>query len=197
MKKLTFLFLRRISFNSFISAFISLTSSFNDFSFSPLFSDSFFLGGAAVILKAINGNQSVQSLIITNNQYSSGSWNNYTDTIVVDETDGYFVNVMDTYIDNLIIDSAYDRNKYLLKSTKIKKKLTRYNAKQWIFDLKNYLLFDKVGIEWIDYSFQLLDNRNVTVQHNVLEVTDKIVIIQTNVNCDGTVYLTVDQSAFS
>ena len=155
--------------------------------------DSLFFGGGTIILKAI-GNQTVHSLIMMNNQYSSGDYDNYTNTIIIDETNGYFVDIIDTIIENLIIDAAYNRNKYLLKSTKVQRKLTKYGANQWIFDLSDYLLFDNVGIGWIGYSFQLLGDQNKTVQHNLLQFVGKTVIIQTNVKCDGTVYLTVDQS---
>ena len=162
--------------------------------------DTFFLGGAKVILQSNMHNASVTGLSIRDSQYVVGGYKNgIPSTVVLNETAGKFGVVKDVFIDDVMILN----DGYKLKTSKYGMKLSLQNAQQWVFDFSDVLLFDveMVPIEWVDYTLQFDEIGNgVNVwdyKHILRKAEGMKVIIETNMPCNATVYVTVDQSKYT
>ena len=159
--------------------------------------ETFFLGGGTIVLKANKTNDEIIGLVISDSQYNDASG---TPTITLNENgNNKFTSVLNMVVKNTMIQE----NAFVIKSSSAMRSLSLINSTQWFFNFSDVLLFDaqNIGIQWVDYTF-VLDNSingdsNGIVKHMVRKPVGLTVTVQTNVACNATVHMRVDQSVHS
>ena len=158
--------------------------------------DTFFLGGGTLMLKATSPKSEILSLNFRDSQYKIGNEKIHNvSTITLDESNGNKF----TKVYNFVVDGIMNKNGvYDYKSPNYQTSLYIKNSTKWIFDFKDVLLFDNIGINQVEYNFVFMNENaaNQFIQHSAMidKENNQTVVIQTNKPCDATVYIKVDQS---
>ncbi|XP_071709700.1 polygalacturonase QRT3 [Rutidosis leptorrhynchoides] len=142
-------------------------------------SNGFFLGGGNIVLRAVNGR--ISGLNIVNNMFTGDSRN-------VVEIDGVF-----TSIDQVVIDQNNVRGGMRLKSTIGKMAVSR-NGTIWVANFSPILVFpNRIG--HVQYSVY---NGGGSIEgvggHAVTNITENVVVVETEKQLNGTVWFLVDQN---
>uniref|UniRef100_A0A6B2L5B9 Rhamnogalacturonase A/B/Epimerase-like pectate lyase domain-containing protein n=1 Tax=Arcella intermedia TaxID=1963864 RepID=A0A6B2L5B9_9EUKA len=144
--------------------------------------DGFFLCGGNIVLVAIPGHQTVNGLNVIDNQWDQCSNN----TIMLDQTQAKFTDVIDTTIESNMANPT----SLLMKSTKATAKLRLENASKWQFDFNNRLLFGSIQ----NFGYSMVIEGNGFARHAARAINGNIVTVETDQPVTGTVYVWVDQS---
>ncbi|KAL4600697.1 hypothetical protein ACB092_11G216800 [Castanea dentata] len=139
----------------------------------------FFYGDATVVLKSIKGK--ISGLNIVDNMFSSGPGQSMVPIITLD---GQF-----TDIDQVVIDRN-NVNGLSLKST-VGKQRVAGNGTRWVADFSSVLLFPN-RISHLQYSFHTLGEPKFTA-HAVTNVSNNVVVVESEKLVNGVVSLVVDQ----
>ena len=109
------------------------------------------------MLRATSPKSEILSLNIRDSQYKIGSENVHNvSTITLDESNGNKF----TKVYNFIVDGIMDKNgAYTYKSPNYETSMYLKNATKWVFDFKDVLLFDNIGINKLEYNF-IFENEN-------------------------------------
>ncbi|MCO5593814.1 hypothetical protein L7F22_047832 [Adiantum nelumboides] len=159
-------------------------------------SDSFFLGDAYVLLRALNDAPSVKGVSIVNNIFHGSNHG-----VPIVQLHGNFSRIEQTYVDgNSATGMVY-------RSTRARASATRFGS-EWTVDLSQTLLFPN-SIAHVHYSFYALstaNNQNATSTtggskafplHALKLVTPKVVTVASDTPVQATVAIYVDQSFYN
>ena len=157
--------------------------------------ETFLIGGGTVVLRANKTKDKIEGLTISDSQYH-GAGTKGIPTITLDESGGNkFVSV----INMLVKGTMIQEKAFVVKSNAASKSLSLVDSTQWFFNFSDVLLFDgdTIGIQWVEYTF-VLDNNDGTngaiVKHMARQPVGLTVTVESNVACNATVYMKVDQS---
>eukprot|EP01084_Bolivina_argentea_P192101 329854_1 len=159
--------------------------------------DSYFIH-SGLVLATTKQSTNITGMVFKDSIYEWG--NGAIHTITLDETYGKFSKIQNVYVDGMMV-KIYNSQGYIKKYTKVMKSLSLKNSTLWTFDFNDVLLFDThtIPIQSIEYTFQMdsLPENNQFVQHMVTKGQSGKVSVITNIVCDATVYMTVDQSEYT
>ncbi|KAJ8758641.1 hypothetical protein K2173_000362 [Erythroxylum novogranatense] len=140
----------------------------------------FFLGGGRVLLKAIEGK--ITGLNVLSNMFSGWGTNDWPEIIQVDGTFNH--------IDQVVIDHN-NVNGMTYKSTVGKLTVSSYGTK-WIADFSRFLVFPN-RINHLQYSIYVKEKPEGFFQHAVTNVTNNVVVVETDKPISASVSVFVDQ----
>jgi len=144
-------------------------------------SDSFFLCGGNVVLKATEKHTSILGLNIIGNQFDVC----HNTSVMLDEREAKFTTVQDTIIQGNMLSSSYSTG-----STQASASLRLENSTKWHFDFSKILLFQ--SIKHVTYSIEI-ENGEFTM-HASRKPVGNTVDVETSHPVTATVEIHVDQS---
>ncbi|KAI0495587.1 hypothetical protein KFK09_021888 [Dendrobium nobile] len=143
-------------------------------------SGSFFFGDANVVLKSVKG--VMKGVNIVDNMFS-GLGGEGVDIVRLDESDRAFTAVDQVMVERNMVDNMR------VRST-VAKASVQGNGTTWTVDFKPVLLFPN-RIDHVQYA--LLSTGSEFPKHALRSVLDNMVVIESNVEVEATVYVHVEQ----
>lgn len=148
--------------------------------------NTFFLEGT-LVLEPHSQTATCQNFFMFNSDYQINGGKEKGTSIVYSQEFGKF-----TTIKNVKIENVFHTKRELIRMTKVQLTKKQTNATNWVFDLSNKLVFNRIGS--VQYSIQNEENKAVGSYIKPFESGSMKVEIVTAEPVTGTVFLTVDEN---
>ena len=158
-------------------------------------SDSYFLAGGHITLRAMPQLHEIKGLSILGNTFRPAA-GRAGPTIVLDETRANFTKVLDMTVTGSVygIDGPVWDPNTTIGTTAVTRTLRKEHATEWRFDLSDVLLFTHLPLRTVQYSIEI---ETGFARHASRPAVGMVVRVVTDEPVTATVTLTVDQSLHS
>ena len=161
-----------------------------------MINECFFLGTAAVELVAPKGGGEINGLTVLSNEWDGGDGRRGRGYIVVNQTQGNFTRLLDTFIDQNMIGGGYGTMNTRL-TTSLQLSGVRGRS---CFDLRTHLLFPQFKLQYVQATLysgseqQAVWLSSVGPVNNSMDTDQRQLCFNSDSPVKGLLYVEVDQS---